>query len=72
VWVDAVLAGTQTSDGFHYAGPLTETTQLGNVAARLPGRELAWDAAALKITNVEEANALLTKTYRPGFEVAPA
>ncbi|MBL8851771.1 MAG: hypothetical protein JNG89_18990 [Planctomycetaceae bacterium] len=72
VWVDAVLAGTQTSDGFHYAGPLTETTQLGNVAARLPGRELVWDAAALKITNVEEANALLTKTYRPGFEVPPA
>lgn len=72
VWVDAILAGTQTSDGFHYAGPLTETTQLGNVAALLPGRELAWDAEALKITNVEEANALLTKEYREGFEVPPA
>jgi len=72
VWVDAIRAGTQTSDGFHYAGPLTETVQLGNVAARLPGRELQWDAAALKVTNVPEANALLTKSYRKGFEVEPA
>lgn len=72
VWVDAVLAGMQTSDGFHYAGPLTEATQLGNVAALLPGRELVWDAEALKVTSVEEANALLTKEYRTGFEVEPA
>jgi len=72
VWVDAILSGTQSDDGFHYAGPLTETTQLGNVAARLPGRELAWDAENLKITNVAEANALLTKSYRKGFEVEPA
>jgi len=72
VWVNAVLSGKASDDAFHYAGPLTETTQLGNVAARLPGRELAWDAANLKVTNVEEANALLTKTYRKGFEVEPA
>lgn len=69
VWVDAVLAGTKTSDGFHYAGPLTETVQLGNVASRLPGRELQWDAAALKITNVADANPLLTKQYRAGWEL---
>jgi predicted dehydrogenase len=71
VWVDAILAGTKTSDGFHYAGPLTEAVQLGNVAARLPGRELQWDAEGLKVTNVAEANALLTKAYRAGWEIAP-
>jgi predicted dehydrogenase len=71
VWVDAIMAGTKTSDGFHYAGPLTEAVQLGNVAARLPGRELQWDAEGLKVTNVAEANALLTKTYREGWEVVP-
>lgn len=69
VWVDAVLNNTRTSDGFHYAGPLTETVQLGNIAARLPGKTLQWDAKALKITNSPEANALLTKKYRPGFAV---
>lgn len=72
VWVDAVLAGKPTSDGFHFAGPLTETVQLGNVAARLPGQELQWDAEALAITNVAEANALLTKEYRTGWELAGA
>lgn len=71
VWVDAVLGGTRTSDGFHYAGPLTETVQLGNVAARLPGRTLEWEPEALQITNVAEANPLLTKQYRAGWEIEP-
>jgi len=69
VWVDAVLSNTKTSDGFHYAGPLTETVQLGNIAALHPGKTLEWDVAALKIKNLPAANALLTKEYRKGFEV---
>lgn len=69
VWVDAVLSNTKTSDGFHYAGPLTETVQLGNIAALHPGKTLEWDVNALKIKNLPEANALLTKKYRQGFEV---
>ena len=68
-WVDATLAGTRTTDGFDYAGPLSETVQLGNIAARLPGVKLEWDAAAMKVTNHEAANKLLTKSYRKGFEV---
>ncbi|MBL8811567.1 MAG: gfo/Idh/MocA family oxidoreductase, partial [Planctomycetaceae bacterium] len=54
--------------GFDYAGPLTETVQLGNVAARLPGQRIEWDAAGFK-TNLAAADALLTKEYRKGFEV---
>ncbi len=69
VWVDAVLSNTRTSDGFHYAGPLTETVQLGNIAALHPGKSLEWDVDALKIKNLPESNALLTKKYRKGFEV---
>ncbi len=69
VWVDAILSNTRTSDGFHYAGPLTETVQLGNIAALHPGKTLEWDVEALKFQNLPEANALLTKKYRQGFEV---
>lgn len=69
VWVDGVLSNTKTSDGFHYAGPLTETVQLGNIAALHPGKKLEWDAKSLKIANLPEANKLLTKTYRDGFKV---
>ena len=72
VWVNAILANKRTSDGFHYSGPLAETVQLGNVAARFPGQELKWDAKALKVTNSTEADALITKTYRAGWEVAAA
>ena len=71
-WVDAVIAGKKTTDGFEFAGPIAETVQLGNVAARMPGKKIEWDAAQLKITNLPEANRLLTKEYRSGFEVKPA
>jgi predicted dehydrogenase len=68
-WVNAILAGKKTSDGFEFAGPVSETVQLGNVAARFPGKQIDWDANNLTITNLSEANRLLTKTYRSGFEV---
>ena len=68
-WVDAVFAGIKTTDGFEYAGPLTEAVQLGNVATRTPGVTLEWDAAALKVRNSPEATALLTKRYRSGWEI---
>jgi predicted dehydrogenase len=68
-WVDAALGGSKTTDGFDYAGPLTEAVQLGNVATRFPGETLVWDAKALKIKNVKEANKLLTRTYREGWKI---
>ena len=83
VWLDAILAGKKTSAGFDYAGPLTETVQLGNVATRMArptGKRranteplvLEWDAQNGRITNSPEANALLTKAYRRGWEVPAA
>lgn len=85
-WIDAILGGEKTTAGFDYAAWLAETVQLGNVATRVirppkPKRGsnvvkdspvLEWDAAACRITNNPEANALLTKSYRPGWEVTPA
>jgi hypothetical protein len=71
-WVDGALSGSKTSDGFHYAGPLAEAVLLGNVATRLPGQMLEWDANNLRITNSEAATKLLTKTYRKGWEVPAA
>ena len=68
-WVDGALNNTETTDNFAYACPLTETVQLGNVATRLPGKTLEWDSAALRITNEEAANPLLTKIYRDGWKI---
>jgi len=68
-WVDAILGKTKTSAHFGYGGPLTEALLLGVVANRFPNTTLEWDAAKMKITNVEEANALIRRTYRDGFQV---
>lgn len=70
-WVDSALNGTKTTDNFDYAGPLTETVQLGNVATRVPNVTLQWDAAALRIPNSPEADRLLTQKYRDGWTIAP-
>ncbi len=69
LWVDGIIANTKTTDGFHYAGPLTETVQLGNIATRVPGKLLEWDTAKLAFKNSEEAQKLVTKTYRKGYEL---
>ncbi|MGE3780802.1 MAG: gfo/Idh/MocA family oxidoreductase, partial [Pirellulaceae bacterium] len=69
-WVDACLGKGSTSAGFDYAGRLTEALLLGVVANRFPGTRLMWNAEALQVTNVPEANRLLRRTYRQGFEVA--
>jgi predicted dehydrogenase len=53
---------------FAYAGPMSETIVLGNIALRL-GRRLDWDGANMKFTNVPEANEFVTKEYRAGWKV---
>jgi hypothetical protein len=71
-WVDGALAGTRTSDGFHYSGPLTEAVQLANIATRVPGVTLEWDAKQMKFPNHPEAERFLTKKYRDGWKIEAA
>ncbi|NUQ20072.1 MAG: gfo/Idh/MocA family oxidoreductase, partial [Gemmatimonadaceae bacterium] len=55
---------------FEYASALTETMLLGIVALRSgQGRRILYDADAMRVTNVPEANALLTRDYRKGWEL---
>jgi predicted dehydrogenase len=68
-WVDAALGGAKTTDGFDYAGPLTETVLLGNVATRVPNVTLEWDAAGMRIKNNAAATGLLKPKYREGWEI---
>jgi predicted dehydrogenase len=70
-FIDAVLGGGKQpcSASFDYAGPLTESVLIGNVAARFPGETLEFDGRALKFPKKPEANAFLTRTYREGWKV---
>ncbi len=72
-WLKACKGEGETLCNFDYSGALIEHNLLGNVAHRAGvGKSFDWDAEKLSITNDEAANALLSKTYRKGWEVAPA
>jgi hypothetical protein len=47
----------------------TATCLIGNIAYRT-GEKLKWDRKAERFTNSEEANALLTRSYRPPWRLA--
>lgn len=68
-WVDACLGQGETSASFAYGGPLTEALLLGVVGNRFPDQKLMWDAEKLQVTNIQEANDLIKRDYRDGFEV---
>lgn len=89
-WVDACKAGFNSPEhkaltsSFDYAGPMTETVLMGNLAIRsyllrketsqgrmefFGRRKLLWDGENMKITNLEEANQFVGREYRKGWEV---
>tara|TARA_Y200000002_G_scaffold99650_1_gene80830 strand:- start:3285 stop:4733 length:1449 start_codon:yes stop_codon:yes gene_type:complete len=86
-WVDACKAGFNSKEhlaltsSFDYAGPMTETVLMGNLAIRsymlrdestkefLARKKLLWDGDNMKITNLEAANQFVTRGYRAGFTV---
>jgi hypothetical protein len=64
----AIKAGKQAPCHFGYAGPFTEAYQLGNVALRT-GHKIEWDAKNFRVTNCREADGLLFRDYRRGWEL---
>ncbi len=68
-WVDAILEGRQACSHFDHGAALTETVLVGTLADRFPNQWLEWDQAAMKVTNVPEANALVTRSYREGWKI---
>ncbi len=67
-WIKACKDGSPTLCNFDYSGALTESVLLGNVAYRV-GQKLEWDAVNLKAPNCPDADAYISKQYRPGWEV---
>ncbi|HAZ25929.1 MAG TPA: oxidoreductase, partial [Algoriphagus sp.] len=90
LWVEACKAGFGSKEhqgltsSFDYAGPMTETVLMGNLAIRsymlrkensqgrmefFARKKLLWDGENMRITNLEEANQFVGRQYRKGFEV---
>ena len=89
-WTEACKAGFKSNEhkaltsSFDYAGPLTETVLMGNLAIRsytlakmkedggksFNGRKkLLWDGKNMRITNFEEANQFVSRDYREGWKL---
>jgi predicted dehydrogenase len=67
-WIAACKTNLVTGADFEYSGWLTEANHLGNVAYRV-GRRIEWDAANLVCSNATEANALIRREYRKGWQL---
>ena len=89
-WAEACKEGfgkqkhQNLTSSFDFAGPLTETILMGNLAIRsylvreprtdsgynYPGRKkLLWDGSAMKVTNFEPANQFVKRDYREGWSL---
>jgi predicted dehydrogenase len=73
----------ELTSSFDYSGPMTEAVIMGNLAirsyttAKLNGdkkefqgrKKLLWDGVSMKITNYDEANQFVTRSYRDGWKL---
>ena len=68
-WLEACKGGTPAESNFDYGGSLTEVALLGNVALRMPGTTLNWDARHMTFPNQPRANQYLHTPYRDGWHL---
>jgi hypothetical protein len=67
-WIDACKGGPPAMSNFSYAGPLTETLLLGNVAM-FAGHRIEWDGRRCRINNCDLADSLIRREYREGWRL---
>jgi predicted dehydrogenase len=65
-WIRASKGNLKTHCDFNYGGTAIETMLLGLVAYRV-GKKIDYDGKNGRVTNSAEADALLSKEYRPGW-----
>jgi predicted dehydrogenase len=70
-WVKAIKENKPeiAYSNFGFAGMLTETILLGNIASRFTGERLDWDPKSLKFTNHPKASEFVRVEYRKDFKV---
>ena len=66
-WIQACKGGPRATCHFDYAGPLTETVLLGNVAYRAES-EFTWDAQHLTTVGNPSAQSYVHSAYRSGWD----
>jgi predicted dehydrogenase len=67
-WIRACRCGPPSDASFTAVAPFAETILLGNVALRVP-KKLHWKADEGRFADAPEADALLGREYRKGWEL---
>ena len=67
-WIRACQGGQPSDASFETVYPFAETICLGNIALRVD-KKLHWDTEKMRFTNSPEANNLLRREYRKGWEL---
>jgi predicted dehydrogenase len=67
-WIECCKTAKAPSANFDYAGRLTEANHLANVAYRV-GKKIEWDAENLRVINAPEAERIVRREYRKGWEL---
>jgi predicted dehydrogenase len=68
-FVRAIKGGPPAMSNFpDYAGPLTETVLLGNLAV-WAGKKVEWDAKSLRATNAPEVEPIIRPEFRKGYSL---
>ena len=69
-WVRAIRGGEPAMSNFPgYAGRLTETILLGNLAVWADGKTIEWDAQNLVAKNAPEVAPIIRRTYRGDYSL---
>jgi hypothetical protein len=75
-YVRAIKGGPPARSNFpDYAGPLSETILLGNLAVwaaaepETPGKKIEWQAQSLTATNAPEVASVVTPKYSEGYKL---
>jgi len=67
-WIRACKGGKDAGASFQNVYPFAETVCLGAIALRVD-RKLKWDTENMRFTNSAEANDLIRRKYRKGWEL---
>jgi predicted dehydrogenase len=69
-WLDAIRGGRAAMSNFvDYSAQLAEVVLLGNVALRVGGKRVVWNAEKMQAVDLPAAEVLIRRAYRKGWEL---
>jgi hypothetical protein len=67
-FLNCVISGNKAATDFSWSTYMRECVIAGEIAERVPGVKIVWDAKARRFDS-DAANAFLTRPYRKGWEI---